>query len=95
MDRTNLPPPCFCPPNPDLVNRLANNEISTAAVHDDAQHVFATARARFSRLGNPTSTKLGLNDGAVLPPSMFPEGTSIGEMRKAALERAPLEGSIR
>jgi immune inhibitor A len=45
------------------------------------------------RVGQPD--RPGLNDGIIIPGSHFPAGTSLQTVRSAALERAPLRGSVR
>jgi hypothetical protein len=93
--------PCFCPPHPDVCALLDHEHGAAAAaaashVNSDGPQAHSSIETtNWSQLGNPTSTILGLNDGAVIPPSEFPEGTSIATMRAAALEREPLHGSIR
>ncbi|KAK4448426.1 immune inhibitor A peptidase M6-domain-containing protein [Podospora aff. communis PSN243] len=90
--------PCFCPPHPDVCAVLEHEHDVAAAAHassDSPQAQSSTQPSTWAQLGNPTSTTFGLNDGIFIPPSEFPEGTSITEMRAAALEREPLHGSIR
>ncbi len=38
---------------------------------------------------------LGFNDGVIRPPSSFPPGTSLTDVRSAAAQRAPLRGTLR
>ena len=38
---------------------------------------------------------IGLNDGVIIPPDAFPLGTSLGVIRSAAADRAPLQGTVR
>jgi immune inhibitor A len=43
----------------------------------------------------PEPTHLGFNDGVIMPPESFPAGTPMASIRAAALDRAPLRGTVR
>lgn len=43
----------------------------------------------------PTGSRLGLDDGVIFPPEHFPPGTPPSIITQAALERAPLRGTVR
>lgn len=77
---------CRMPPHPRVRARL---ERRLAELRRDAGDVVG---ARL-RLGEPT--RVGLNDGVILPGDRFPLGTSAAVVRRAALDRAPLRGTVR
>src|SRR4051794_3135370 len=43
--------------------------------------------------GEPS--RLGFNDGVIIPPEIFPVGTPLARIRDAATDRAPLRGTVR
>ena len=77
---------CFVPPSPELkakweqeLNRARNRKSFAAE---------ALGLQRKPRY-------LGFDDGVILPPEEFPFGTSLAIVRSAAMDRAPLRGSVR
>jgi immune inhibitor A len=68
-------------------------------VLDNLRHDLEAARAEHPNVADLLAMKTlrprpGLNDGLIYPPSRYPSGTSSNVMRAAALEKAPLRGSI-
>ncbi|KAK9351001.1 immune inhibitor A peptidase M6-domain-containing protein [Lipomyces doorenjongii] len=81
--------PCLVPPHPDFYARLRQhpNSIAPPAIAAHAQgHPSLSCR---------TGTHRGLNDGAIFPESHFETSASASRVSRAALERAPLRGTIR
>ena len=77
---------CLVAPSPQLNDRI-RQEIKTLRSSNalfDAMHV---------RVGIPQRD--GFNDGTIIPPEEFPLGTAPSAIRNAALERAPLHGTVR
>lgn len=84
--------PCPCPPHPDLWKLAKESAAGTAPAQKViAPEVMSVLKAAVM----PTGPVSGLNDGAVIPPMEFPEGTPLRTMRTAALERAPVSEQIR
>ena len=73
---------CTVQASPELAARLR------------AQNQTATGRAALP-VGLTEPRRFGFNDGVILPPGAFPRGTSARRVRQAALERAPLRGTVR
>ena len=78
---------CFVAPSPELRDRLVA----------DVQRTRGRARGPLSALLGVARTprRLGFDDGVIIPPEAFPFGTSLARIRDAALERAPLRGTVR
>ncbi len=77
---------CFAPPSPELRQRM------TAELQRARSRKSAVAGA----LGlERKPRRIGFDDGVIIPPSEFPFGTPIETIRRAALDRAPLRGTVR
>lgn len=78
---------CFVAPHPDLADRLKEG---LDRLREDAPDTLAgyVGPARKSRA-------VGLDDGTIIPPDEYPLGTPETVIRNAAMERAPLRGSVR
>jgi immune inhibitor A len=81
------PERCLVPPSPELLDRL---EDDLAALQE---HVSERMSNRVLLAAEPR--RPGLNDGLILPGNMFPLGTSLDRVTRAASERAPLHGTLR
>ncbi|KAJ5712658.1 hypothetical protein N7493_009126 [Penicillium malachiteum] len=81
--------PCLVPPHPDLLARLRDDPNAIAAPSIAPQ---GPGRASFSAR---TGTRTGLNDGCIFPESHFETAVSASKLSRAALERAPLRGTVR
>jgi immune inhibitor A len=77
---------CAVAPSPDLRERI-NNAITAARDAGGFPSVLSL------RAAEPKA--YGLNDGTIYPPEEYPLGTSPSIIRAAALERAPLRGTLR
>lgn len=77
---------CAVPPSPQLRDRIRE---TLASAREGAGSLVAPG------LRYVESTAVGLNDGLILPGTMFPVGTTADVARSAALERAPLRGTVR
>lgn len=80
--------PCRVPPHPDLLAqfRAESKQGTNQAPLQNQKNTGFSA---------PTGTIPGLNDGAIFNESHFAGTPSPSQMARAALERAPLRGSIR
>lgn len=78
---------CAVAPSPDLKDRI---RAELADVRKKSKSPLATI---FGLSKGPRP--LGFDDGVIIPPDQYPAGTSFAKIRKAALERAPLRGSVR
>ena len=78
---------CFVAPHPDLAERLKESLEQLRGQADDPLATYV-GPARKSRA-------LGLDDGTIIPPDEFPLGTAETVIRNAAMERAPLRGTVR
>lgn len=80
---------CAIPPHPDLLARHKTELLKIQGTGDE------TAFRRLSNsLALESRTLLGLNDGTIFPKSHFEKSVSISAMTRAALERAPMRGTI-
>ena len=77
---------CAVAPSPELKERIKEE---LTAVRGRENTVLG-ALARASEPNRP-----GFNDGLIFPPDVFPLGTPLSAIRNAALERAPLRGTVR
>ncbi|KAF7558265.1 hypothetical protein G7Z17_g44 [Cylindrodendrum hubeiense] len=87
--------PCLCPPHPDVIRHRAAELAAEDGNAGSGNDYLRSARGILSGESAVTSSVPGLNDGLVRQPSDFPEGTTLGAMRSAALLGAPLRGEIR
>ncbi len=78
---------CAVAPSPELRERL-EKEVTRARGRKNAPTADLLDVSRHPR-------PLGFDDGVIVPPDEFPLGTSVAEIRAAALERAPLRGTVR
>jgi immune inhibitor A len=76
---------CLIPPHPALQARLK----------EDLERLRESAPGLAPLLHIGMPDRPGLNDGVIIPGDHFPAGTSLQVVRSAALERAPLRGSVR
>src|SRR3954447_6643090 len=81
------PTRCAVAPHPDLNDRL--KDALTEAREAAGDEIGDRLRLRVE------PTRLGLNDGTIVPPEEFPAGTPLTVIRSAAADRAPLRGSVR
>lgn len=77
---------CRMPPSPQLRARI---EAQLAALRDSADSFLAP------RLRLRDTDRVGFNDGLIIPGTRYPVGTPAEVVRRAALERAPLRGTVR
>jgi immune inhibitor A len=77
---------CAVPPSPELRRRWQDQL-------DQAQSAVGDAAPPLRIAGEPR--RLGFNDGVIIPPETFPEGTPLPRIREAAADRAPLRGTVR
>jgi immune inhibitor A len=77
---------CFVPPSPELRQRWA-------AELERARGRRSAVAGALGLERNPR--RIGFDDGVIIPPSEFPFGTPVATIRRAALERAPLRGTVR
>ena len=77
---------CAVAPSPELKAKIKEE---LAEVRARKESVLG-ALARASEPNRP-----GFNDGLIFPPDVFPIGTPLSAIRNAALERAPLRGTVR
>jgi len=77
---------CRIPPHPDLAEKLRQE----LAALQNSHHGLGRIKASFE-----PSEKPGFNDGLIIPGSQYVAGTSLQRMRRQALERAPLRGTVR
>ncbi|KAF2201430.1 M6 metalloprotease [Delitschia confertaspora ATCC 74209] len=84
--------PCFVAPNPDALARL---KTETFKVQGTGHESSFKSRNRKVILGDRSGTIPGLNDGLIFPNNHFDGPVSVSHMTKAALERAPLRGSLK
>lgn len=88
--------PCPVPPHPDLLARLGAQRLQQQQNPDQQRAPAHSTQQRLSStLSAPTGTIPGLNDGKIFPESHFGPAPSMSRVLKAALERAPLRGTIR
>ena len=79
---------CLIPPHPELKKKIDSEmkklkaQASKGLLADNIKMVSDT-------------NKMGLNDGLIFPGTMFPVGSSPTLVRNAALNRAPLTGTVR
>ncbi len=78
---------CMVAPSPDL-NEKIRKEIKALAARKDSVLGGLALRASEPK-------RDGFNDGLIIPPSEFPIGTAPSVIRNAAMERAPLRGTVR
>jgi len=78
---------CAVAPSPELKARLLS-ELADAKSRSRTELASALGLARAPR-------RLGFDDGTIFPPSQFPVGTPVSAIRAAAIERAPLRGTVR
>ena len=76
---------CLIPPSPELRDRI-RERLSRIR----AENELIGSKIRFGEGDKP-----GFNDGLTIPGNYFPLGTSLEMVRHAAVERAPLRGSVR
>jgi immune inhibitor A len=78
---------CTVAPSPELKERWTNELTRTLRRKraDDAPVLGL----------EPEPTRLGFNDGVIMPPEVFPAGTPMATIRSAAADRAPLRGTVR
>jgi immune inhibitor A len=82
---------CAIPPHPDVLARLKTELLEAQGTGDEtAFRKLANSLA----LGGRTGALLGLNDGTIFPKSHFKKSVSTSAMTRAALERAPLRGTV-
>jgi len=81
------PARCLVPPSPELLERLEDD------LAELREHVRERMSTRVLLAAEPQ--RPGLNDGLILPGDMFPLGTSLDRVTRAASERAPLHGTLR
>ncbi|KAF1953682.1 M6 metalloprotease [Byssothecium circinans] len=81
--------PCFVPPHPDLLRTRAQ----AALLAQNAGSAQAAIQGPASHIGKPAVP--GFNDGLIFPAEHYSKPTSIMAMSTAALDRAPLRGSIK
>ncbi|KAH7089752.1 M6 family metalloprotease domain-containing protein [Paraphoma chrysanthemicola] len=81
--------PCSVPPHPDLLARFKSDLARAQSTNDD-RSIKKAAKMLHGEKG-----MLGMNDGTIFPRSHFSQPSSIMVMGNAALERAPLRGTIR
>jgi len=74
---------CAVAPSPELRQRL----------REQLRGLRAGADAPVTLAGDPKLP--GFNDGTILPPSAFPPGTRLRDVRSAAADRSPLRGDVR
>ena len=77
---------CFVPPSPELKAKW-DQELNRARNRKS----FAAEALGLQR----KPRYLGFDDGVIVPPEEFPFGTSLAIVRSAAMDRAPLRGSVR
>ncbi|QKV72714.1 M6 family metalloprotease domain-containing protein [Amycolatopsis sp. Hca4] len=81
------PEHCFVAPHPDLADRLKEglDRLRSEAPETLAGYVGPVRKPR----------AIGLDDGTIIPPDEYPLGTPETVIRNAAMERAPLRGTVR
>ena len=77
---------CAVAPSPELKAKIKEELTAVRARKDSV----IGSLARASEPNRP-----GFNDGLIFPPDVFPLGTPLSAIRNAALERAPLRGTVR
>jgi immune inhibitor A len=82
--------PCFVPPHPDLLARTRTQALKAQGTANESLFKTKVQNVMVGERRIP-----GLNDGMIFPPNHFQKKTSVMAMSKAALERAPLSGSLR
>jgi immune inhibitor A len=80
--------PCFVAPSPALQERLQKE---FAKIRGRAKGGLLVESVPLA----PRPRALGLDDGVIIPPDEFPQGTPSAVIRAAAAERAPLRGAVR
>src|SRR4051794_26108973 len=97
----------FCGCSPDASGRTAIavwSDFCAVAPSPELKERLKTELAQFRASGAPLAANLGLSrqprplgfdDGVIIPPDQFPLGTSRRSIAAAALERAPLQGTVR
>lgn len=78
---------CAVAPSPELKKKL-KDELHAARTKSKSALAGILGMSRSPR-------PLGFDDGVIIPPDTYPAGTPIAKIRRAALERAPLRGSVR
>ena len=86
--------PCRVPPHPDLQARLLEQK---RLRQQDASAPLSISLTHYDSvpLSGPTGHVFGLNDGVIFPESHWETPVMQTVMVNAALERAPLRGTIR
>jgi immune inhibitor A len=79
---------CMIAPSPELKDKL-KDEIEK--IRSQAETSILANRIKLADDNN----RVGFNDGLIYPGTMFPVGTSAEMARSAALNRAPLSGTVR
>lgn len=82
------PERCVVAPAPELRERIVKEVQRQRGLKRALGPMSTTLRA-------PEPRSPGLNDGLIIPGTMFPLGTPLERVRSAALERAPLVGTVR
>lgn len=77
---------CAVAPSPELKDRLKAELAQLRSSGTPLAGILALSRL---------PRKLGFNDGVIIPPEQFPLGTPQRAVAAAALERAPLRGTVR
>jgi immune inhibitor A len=85
LSHVPTPDPTFCAvaPSPQLQERMREQ---LRSIRGDAGLPLSLA---------PDPRPPGFNDGLIRPPSSFPRGTSLTDIRTAAAQRSPLRGKVR
>jgi immune inhibitor A len=78
---------CAVAPSPEAAERLRSELDRVRSASD-------SPLARQLGLA-PQPRRLGFDDGVIIPPSDFPPGTPAAVLRSTALQRAPLQGTVR
>jgi hypothetical protein len=86
--------PCPIAPHPDLQARLLAENLRVQQ-HPDSAPSFDLLHEGSLPLSVPTGHVPGLNDGTIFPQSHYETPQPLSILRNAALERAPLRGTIR
>lgn len=81
--------PCFVAPHPDLIARRKAGAALTV------QGVAGAQASIGASVFPPRHSVPGLGDGLIFPEEHYTEPTPISVMKTAALDRAPLRGTIR
>lgn len=76
-------------------NGFSNDGPCPCPPHPDVLAHIKANGGTSGRISKPETHTLGINDGCIYPPESYPPEASIDTISNAALERAPLRGSIR